>query len=61
MTVKVWHPLEILFNCRLLQTLEASYSINKAFTKIAKKVLPCIVGELAGEGCEAGDVGIGDM
>ena len=35
--------------------------INKAFTKIAKKVVPRIMRELAGEGCEAVDVGIGDM
>ena len=61
MKVKVWHHLEIVFNCQLLQPLEALYIINKAFTKIAKKVVPCIVRELAGEGCEAVDVGIGDM
>ena len=61
MTVKAWHYIEILFNCQLLQPLEASYSINKAFTKTAKKVVPRIMRELAGEGCEAVDVGIGDM
>ena len=61
MTGKAWLPPEILFNCQLLQPLEASYSINKAFTKTAKKVVPRIMRELAGEGCEAVDVGIGDM